>query len=264
MRSLLLQYPCIAGNLLSSNEVVPVEQAGEGFEWDYAPPPTPYDLVRDSIVTKLSRLALHSILHPFIHSFNKLTVINREAVLNHWPCIITPNHSSHMDTMAVFSSLPVKFVNRLFAVAAKDYFFRNGIMAFAARLAANVIPLDRTGTEKEGLQLSNSKLKTGNSIIIFPEGTRSFTGEMGQFKKGAILLSREAKIPVIPTYIKGTLQSMPKSANSPRPVKITVVYGKPLRYWEPPLDILESLDAARHLEQHVRRLQQTLEEDKTR
>jgi 1-acyl-sn-glycerol-3-phosphate acyltransferase len=246
---------------VSSEEVVPAEQVNEGFKWDYAPPPTPYDHVRDSIVTKLTRLALHSIVHPFIHSFNKLTVINREVVLEHWPCIITPNHSSHMDTMAVFSSLPIKSVNRLFAVAAKDYFFRNGAIAFGARLIANVIPLDRTGTEKEGLQLSNAKLKTGNGIIIFPEGTRSLTGEMGQFKKGAILLSREAKIPVIPTYIKGTLQSMPKSANFPRPVKITVVYGKPLRYWEPPLDALESLDAARHLEQYVKTLQQTLEED---
>jgi 1-acyl-sn-glycerol-3-phosphate acyltransferase len=249
---------------VGTEDVVTPEQIDDRFEWDYAPPPTAYDLVRDSIVTKSARLALHSFVRPFIRTFNKLTVSNPEAVLDHWPCIITPNHSSHMDTMAVFSSLPLRYVNRMFAVAAKDYFFRNSAVTFGARLIANVIPLDRTGTEKEGLQLSNSKLKTGNSIIIFPEGTRSLTGEMGQFKKGAILLSREAKIPVIPTYIKGTLQSMPKSANFPRPVKITVVYGKPLRYWEPPLDILESLDAARHLEQHVRRLQQTLEEDKKR
>lgn len=249
---------------MGTEDVVTPEQIDDRFEWDYAPPPTPYDLVRDSIVTKSARLALHSFVHPFIRTYNKLTVINPEAVLDHWPCIITPNHSSHMDTMAVFSSLPLRYVNRMFAVAAKDYFFRNSAVAFGARLIANVIPLDKTGAEKAGLQLSLSKLREGRSILIFPEGTRTVTGDMGSFKKGAIMLSRQAKVPIVPAYIKGTLQSMPKSTNFPRPVKIAVVYGKPLRYWEPPLDILESSDAARHLEQRVRTLQQTLEEDKTR
>ena len=245
---------------MSTHDITATKKDSDGFEWDYAPPPTPYDLVRDSIVTKSARIVLHSVLHPFIHSYNKLTVINRETVLNHWPCIITPNHSSHMDTMAVFSSMPLKLVNRVFAVAAMDYFYRNGFIALGARLIANVIPLDRTGVEKEGLRLSLFKLKEGRSILIFPEGTRSATGDMGQFKKGAIILSREAQLPIVPAYIKGTLKSMPKSTNFPRPVKIAVVYGEPLRYWEPPLDLLDNQEATRHLEQCVKTLKQRLEE----
>jgi 1-acyl-sn-glycerol-3-phosphate acyltransferase len=256
------KYLCTAGDIVSSENIVPEKQTGDEFEWEYAPPPTPYDQIRDSIITKSVRFALHSIVHPFIYSYNKLTVINLEAVLNHWPCIITPNHSSHMDTMAIFSSLPLRYVNRMFAVAAKDYFFRNSLIAFGARLIANVIPLDRTGSEKTGLQLSLSKLKAGCSILIFPEGTRSTTGVIGQFKHGAILLSREANASIIPVYIKGTLESMPKSAHFPRPARITVVYGKSLQYWEPPLNQLESHDAAQHLEQFVKGIKLKLAEGK--
>lgn len=232
----------------------------DGFEWNYAPPPTPYDLVRDNILSKFGRSVLHSILHPFIHSYNRLTVINKENVLNNWPCIITPNHSSHMDTMTVFSSMPLKLVNRVFAVAAMDYFYRNGFIAFGSRLIANVIPLDRTGVEKDGLRLALFKLKENCSVLIFPEGTRSVTGDMGLFKKGAVILSREAKLPIIPAYISGTLKSMPKSVKFPRPEKIGIIYGKPLSFWEPPLENLDNQNAASYLETCVKELKNTLEE----
>lgn len=165
-----------------------------------------------------------------------------------------------MDTMAIFSSMPIKLVNRVFAVAAMDYFYRNSFVAFSSRLIANVIPLDRTGVEKEGLRLALFKLKDKCSILIFPEGTRSVTGDMGQFKKGAIILSREARLPIIPTYISGTLKSMPKSVKFPRPEKIGIVYGEPLRFWETPLENLNNQDAASYLEQCVKALKQKLDE----
>lgn len=234
-------------------------QNDEGIKWNYAPPPTPYDHVRDNIITKIVRLGIHSVIHPFIRSYNKLNVINCEAVLDNWPFIITPNHSSHMDTMAMYSAFPLKYVNRLFSVAAKDYFFRNSSIALGSRLIANIIPLDRTGTEKEGLQLSFSKIREGHSILIFPEGTRSVTGELGRFKKGAILLSKEAKIPIIPAYIKGTFQSMPKAARFPIPARITILFGDPLYYWKSSLYKMENIEASHHLEQSVRELKQTLE-----
>jgi 1-acyl-sn-glycerol-3-phosphate acyltransferase len=249
---------------LGNDETVHAEPVKDPFEWDYAPPPTPYDLVRDSPVTRGGRYMLHAALHPFIRRYNKLTVINRETLIDNWPCIITPNHSSHMDTMAIFAALPLRYVNRMFAAAAKDYFFRNGMVSFWSRLIANVIPLDRIGTEKAGLQISLTKLKDKRSIIIFPEGTRTVTGEIGSFKAGAIMLSRRAKVPIIPVYIRGTLQSMPKSTKFPRPAKIEVVFGEPLRYWEAPLDVLENADAALDLEQRVKRLKLQREEVKRR
>jgi 1-acyl-sn-glycerol-3-phosphate acyltransferase len=236
-------------------------QLDDGFKWDYIPPPTPYDFVRDNVLSKLGRSALHFILHAFIHSYNKLTVINRESVLNNWPCIITPNHSSHMDTMAVFSSMPLKLVNRIFAVAAMDYFYRNSFVAFGARLIANVIPLDRTGIEKDGLRLALNKLRQNCGVLMFPEGTRSITGNMGQFKRGAIILAREAQLPIIPAYISGTLESMPKSVKFPRPGKILIIYGEPLHFWNTPLYSLNDQEAASYLENCVKKLREKLEEN---
>jgi 1-acyl-sn-glycerol-3-phosphate acyltransferase len=250
----------MADNQMGANVDSTAGKDVQRFEWNYAPPPTPYDQVRDNILSKFGRITLHSILHPFIHSYNKLTVINQQSVLNNWPCIITPNHSSHMDTMAVFSSMPLKLVNRVFAVAAMDYFYRNGFIAFGSRLIANVIPLDRTGVEKDGLRLSLFKLKQNCSVLIFPEGTRSTTGDMGQFKKGSIILSREARIPIIPAYISGTLKSMPKSVKFPRPEKIGIIYGEPLRFWETPHEHYDAQDAATYLELRVKELKQKLEE----
>ncbi len=223
----------------------------ESLEWDYPPPPTPYDQVRDNPLTRLARLAVHCIVHPFIRAYNTLTVINGDAITKNWPCIVTPNHSSHMDTMAVFASLPLGRVNHLFAVAAKDYFFRNSAVALGARLMANVIPVDREGVETMGLKLSLRKLASGNSVVMFPEGTRTTTGNMGTFKSGAIMLSRHAMVPIIPAYINGTLQSMPKSTEFPRPVKISVIYGEPVFYWKPPLETMDAQEATRHLELQV-------------
>jgi len=238
------------------------EQVNEGLEWDYPPPPTPYDLVRDSVIFRITRTAVHLLLHPLVRSYNRLLAINTNAVLNNWPCIVTPNHSSHMDTIAVFASFPIKYVNRMFAVAAKDYFFRNSTVAFAARLVGNIIPLDRTGNELTGLKISLSKLRESRSLLVFPEGTRTVSGELGPFKKGVILLSKEAKCPIIPAYIKGTLQSMPKTTRVPKPAQITLVYGEPLRYWEPPLSAMDSSEAIKYLEQRVKNLGRGLAEGK--
>ncbi len=221
------------------------------FEWKYAPPPTPYDLVRDSPLMRMARLGAHLILRWGVRHYNGLDVVNRENILANWPCIITPNHSSHLDTVAIVASLPSSSSNHTYALAAKDYFFRNPFIAFFARLIANVIPFDRTGGEKTGIKLALQKQEKGDAILIFPEGTRSTSGNMGQFKKEAVLLSRKAKMPIIPAYIQGTRESMPKSRSIPRRTKITVIFGQPVRYWEQPLSGLTDIEATQDLERRV-------------
>ncbi len=234
-------------------------QEVDSLEWKYAPPPTVYDLVRDSFLLRAGRLPLHTVLRLCIRAYNGITVLGQENVINNWPCIITPNHSSHMDTIAVFNALPISRINRTFPLAAQDYFFSNAATAFFFRLLANVIPIDRTGADKTGLALCVAKQRDGKSIIMFPEGTRSTTGEMRAFKKGAVLLSREIQTPVIPTYLKGTYDSLPKSRFFPRRKRITVVFGSPVRYWQGELADLEPESAAVHLENEVSALKEAEE-----
>jgi 1-acyl-sn-glycerol-3-phosphate acyltransferase len=245
---------------MSENVAEQAPSNREIIEWSYAPPPTVYDSVRDSSLVRWGREVLHSFIRRFIRSYNRLSVAGADNVADNWPCIITPNHSSHLDTLAVFSALPKNCVNRVCVLAAKGYFFKNGTMALGARLVANVIPIDRVQTEKRGLLICLSKLREGRSVLMFPEGTRDTAGG-GDFKEGAVTISRLSKIPIIPTYIHGTGESLPKSHRWPKRIPIRVSFGQPVRYWETPFEEVPSLDAACDLKQRVEKLKKAVDQE---
>jgi 1-acyl-sn-glycerol-3-phosphate acyltransferase len=139
-------------------------------------------------------------------------------------------------------------------MAAKDYFFNRWFVSFFARLMANVIPVDRTGNETRGLILCLSKIRTGNSILLFPEGTRSQNGRINQFQKGAVLLSKKAHLPIIPAYIRGSFESLPKSQHVPRRNKISLYLDQPVQYWDEAYTNMDDDDASKDLEERVRNL----------
>ena len=224
------------------------------YNWEYAPPPTPYDLVRDSILLKISRPVLHVFTRLFLRYYNNLEIIGKENFIESQPCIVTPNHSSHLDAPVIFASLPLFRINHTYTLAAKDYFFNRWFVSFFARLMANVIPVDRTGSETRGLMLCLSKIRKGNSILLFPEGTRSQNGNINQFQKGAIVLSKKARLPIVPAYIKGSFESLPKSRYVPRRRKISLVLGPAVQYWEEAYSDMDDEGASRDLEERVRDL----------
>ena len=218
------------------------------YNWEYAPPPTPYDLVRDSLLLKISRPVLHIFTRLFLRYYNDLEIIGKENILDSQAYIITPNHSSHLDAPVIFASLPLLRVNHTYTLAAKDYFFHQWFVSFSARLMANVIPVDRTSSETRGLILCLSKIRKGNSILLFPEGTRSQDGSINQFQKGAIVLSRKARLPIIPAYIKGSFESLPKSKYLPRRKKISLFLGQAVRYWDEIYANMDEDDVSRDLQ----------------
>jgi 1-acyl-sn-glycerol-3-phosphate acyltransferase len=224
---------------------------GIEVEWSYPPPPTPYDTVRDSLITKGARKSSHFFMRNWLRVYNRLEIAGARNVIENWPCIIAPNHSSHLDTIAVFASLPISYVNRICVLAAKDYFFKNSFVSMGARLMANVIPVDRSGIEMRGLFICLSKLREGKSVLIFPEGTRGTGSAVGIFKEGAIALSRKSGIPIIPVCITGSRESLPKNSLFPRPRKIVVMFGVPVRYWDAPLAPPDNRQAAADLKERV-------------
>lgn len=234
-------------------------QKTPSLEWEYAPPPTPYDLIRDSIPIRVGRLIVHFIIRLAIRFYNKLQVIGIENVINNWPCIITPNHTSHLDSSIVFSALPLSYINNIFTLAAKDYFFSNAAITFIARIVANAIPIDRTGTEIRGLRLCLLKQLSGKSILLFPEGTRKSGNTMGRFNKGAIILSKKSRIPIIPAFIKGTSDSLPKGKVLPKRYQCAIIFGDPVSYSEDIWANLEDTAIIEDLENRVRSLSKKLE-----
>lgn len=144
------------------------------------------------------------------------------------PYLLCSNHASHIDSAAlmVAAGLPFK---KTALIAAKDYFFDDEKRFFLHYLM-NLIPIARgSGTKalKESIDVSRAFLENGGqALIMYPEGTRSKTGQMGKFKEGAAILAHDLDMPLVPAYILGSYDSLPKNAYMLRPHKVVVSFGK--------------------------------------
>ncbi len=149
------------------------------------------------------------------------------------PYIITPNHTSHLDTLTVITALGQNS-HRLWTLAARDYWFGNRFQGWFAHNCLNALPIERDGNFSQFLQdlrMTNEVMEQNNGLLIFPEGTRSLDGTLQPFKTGVLsLLIYGQQVPIIPAYIKGTYQVLPKGQNLPKKHPIQIVFGKPLLF----------------------------------
>lgn len=152
------------------------------------------------------------------------------------PFIIAANHTSHLDSGALLSLLGRR-ARDVHVVGAKDYFFNSDLKGWFVSTFLNVLPFDRQDDFLQSLQLSEDAVRLGRSLIIFPEGTRSLSGRMAPFKPGLGLLALELGVPIVPAYIEGTFEALPKGRSLPRFRPITVRFG-------PPIDVSEYLARA--------------------
>lgn len=147
------------------------------------------------------------------------------------PYIITPNHSSHLDTLTVITALGQQS-HKLWTLAARDYWFGNRLQGWFAHNCLNALPIERDGDFTQFLQdlrMANEVMKHNQGLLVFPEGTRSLDGKLQPFKQGILsLLIYGQHVPIIPAYIKGTYQVLPKGQNFPRKHPVQIVFGKPL------------------------------------
>lgn len=96
------------------------------------------------------------------------------------------------------------------------------------RVTTNSVSLERKGDFAAGFRMLDKVLAEGRPIIIFPEGKRSTTGEIGEFKPGAAMLSVRNGVAIVPVYIEGAYEAMPPSRVVPQSGEIRVTFGKPL------------------------------------
>lgn len=127
------------------------------------------------------------------------------------PVILVANHSSHMDTPVILRALPRSWRQRTAVLAAADYFYRNRIVATAVSLVFNTVPIARGGggLDKEATSHLSLLLRQRWNLLLYPEGTRSRSGEMGRLRSGAARLAAEHGLSIIPIYVKGTRDAMP-------------------------------------------------------
>ena len=142
------------------------------------------------------------------------------------------NHSSHLDALCILAAMPLKKVHRAFPAAAQDYFFVSLPRLAFASVVVNALPFDRETHIRQSLALCQKLLATpGNILILFPEGTRSATGELGEFKPGIGLMLAGSEYPVVPCQLRGAARAWPKGSWCPRPRHVSnSIVGKPRSY----------------------------------
>lgn len=143
------------------------------------------------------------------------------------PCIIVANHQSFFDGLFVASIMKFKQMRKTYFYA-KEKHVRNPFVKFLAN-RNNIIIMDLNHNLKESIQKMAEVLRKKKNLIIFPEGTRTKDGKMGDFKKTFAILSRELNVPVVPVTINGAFEALPKGSIFPKPFKrIEVEFHKPI------------------------------------
>jgi long-chain acyl-CoA synthetase len=137
------------------------------------------------------------------------------------PCIIVPNHQSFLDGLFVASFLKFTQMRKTFFYA-KEKHIRNPLLKFLAN-RNNIIIMDLNHNLKESIQKMAEVLKERKNLIIFPEGTRTRDGSLGDFKKTFAILSRELNVPVVPVSIHGAYEAMPRGRVFPTPFRSIIV-----------------------------------------
>ena len=191
------------------------------------------------IVSVLKFMLLKTLYYGICKPFLRLETRGLEHIPKTGPCLICPNHQSYIDPFVLIAALPFGVFRRMFYVG-YSAFFTNPIMKAAARITS-VIPVDPDTHLLGAMQVSAEGLRNGGILCIFPEGGRSFDGEMMEFKKGAAILARELSIPIIPAAIAGAYEVWARNSRRIRLHKVRVAFGKGFRLEENAAAVSEDL-----------------------
>lgn len=144
------------------------------------------------------------------------------------------NHTSHIDTLAIMAALPKEARLNTKPLAAADYWGKNRFLRYIATRGLNSVLINRQSKDGEDpLEPVRQVMEQGCSVIIFPEGTRSFQALPGEFKSGLYRLHRAfPQAHLIPIYLDNLYRSMPKGKHVPLPIICTIRIGDPLAVLE--------------------------------
>ena len=140
------------------------------------------------------------------------------------------NHQSHVDLVMIWAALPQELRHLTRAIAARDYWTKTPFKQWLTSAVFNVIYVSRERTaDEDPLEPLIEALKNGDSIILFPEGTRGHTGEPQAFKAGLYNLAQKFPNAVlVPAWINNVQHVLPKGEVVPVPVLCSVTFGTPL------------------------------------
>ena len=153
------------------------------------------------------------------------TKVRGEAYIpQHTNFIVAANHSSHLD-MGVIKVALGDAGHELASLAAADYFFSNKWRRAYFKNLTNLVPMERSGSIRKSLGIAEAVLRSGKSLVLFPEGTRSRTGHMAEFLPSLGYLALHSDAGILPAYIEGAHAAMPVGATIPKKRDLGVYFG---------------------------------------
>ncbi len=212
-------------------------------EWRYRPSP---DLEQtfaqrlrafprrpDMLVYGLRSLAALA-SRAWLRLYHRLRIEGRHHLPAEASFVMVANHTSHLDTPCLLASMPLRRLHRTFPAAAADYFFSSLPRTALSAVFVNALPFAReAGAGERSLALCRELLAVpGNVLILFPEGTRSPSGQMGRFRTGIARLVAGTDLAVVPCHLAGCAAAWPKGARCPRPRRLRLRIGAPRIYAE--------------------------------
>jgi 1-acyl-sn-glycerol-3-phosphate acyltransferase len=170
----------------------------------------------------------------------------RENIPKNGPVLVVSNHQSHFDPPLIGTGC-LRRMNYL----ARETLFRVFPLGRLIR-SLDAIPIDREGLGLNGIKESLRRLKRGEMVLIFPEGTRTRDGEVGPFRPGFTVLAARSKASILPVAIEGAFHAWPRYQKLPRLGTIHVLYGPPIA-----AEMVASCDERELLTEVERRVRQS-------
>ena len=189
------------------------------------------DLNLPEPVRLLAKSALSVVQREFYGSVMKPKVTGRAYIPHNRNTLVVANHSSHLDMGFVKYALG-SYGRDLVALAARDYFFDTPAKRALMENLTNVASFDRDAGLHETLTEVGSLLRAGKTVLIFPEGTRSPDGRIQKFLGAVGFLTLHYEVDVLPVWLGGTFDAMPRTRFIPTRRDITARIGPPLEYEE--------------------------------
>ena len=189
------------------------------------PPPSP--LVLPEPVQQMGKAFVGKLQDLFYGEVMQPRVFGRAHIPHNRNVIVVANHASHLDMGFVRHALG-KYGEDVVSLAAQDYFFENGLKRAFFENLTNLKALDRKVSLRQAIRQAGDVIESGKTVLLFPEGTRSGTGEIQDFKPLVGHLALVHGIDILPVFLGGTHAAMPKG--SPLPMKRDIVarIGPPL------------------------------------
>ncbi len=174
------------------------------------------------------------IVRPLVLLGLGLNIKHRERLVSSEQAIIVANHNSHLDTMVLVTLFPLKRLAQIRPVAAVDYFLKNRLLAWFALKIIGIVPLHRDlkKSKADPLAECSAALERGETLILFPEGSRGEPERLASFKTGvAHLAKRHPEVPIIPVFMHGLGKALPRGEFLLVPFFCDVAVGDPL-FWQ--------------------------------